>query len=81
MDSTFFLVVAILAIAAQGLLFLGALFEPLLRYKVSDPPKMPLNSGEFQRLMELLCDAHLHPKSRIEELMPWAFQKTSSRAA
>ncbi len=29
---------------------------------------MPLNSGEFQRLMELLCDAHLHPKSRIEVL-------------
>lgn len=41
MDSNTFLVIAIIAIAAQSFLLFLALFEPGLNYKTTSEPAMP----------------------------------------
>jgi len=68
MDSTAFLVIAVIAIIAQGLLLFLALFEPGLAYKISTPPSSPLDSDDFLRMLEALTDAKVHRRSRFDVL-------------
>jgi cardiolipin synthase len=68
MDSTTFLVIAIIAIAIQSFLLFLALFEPGLDYKISTKPSAPLDSEEFVYLLEALTDAKANRRSRIEVL-------------
>jgi cardiolipin synthase len=67
MDSTAFLVIALIAIAAQTYLTILFLFEPGLRYKVVTP-RAPLDSAEFLCTLEALTDARLHCRNQIEVL-------------
>jgi cardiolipin synthase len=68
MDSTAFQVIAILAIAAQGLLLFLALFEPTLRYKITRRPQSSLDSEEFLNLIATLADSKVHRSNTIEVL-------------
>lgn len=68
MDSTTFLVIAIIAIIAQGFLLFLALFEPGLDYKISVPSSAPLESEDFLRMIEALTDAKIHRQSQVEVL-------------
>jgi cardiolipin synthase A/B len=68
MDSTAFLVIAIIAISLQGLTLFLALFEPTLRYKIANPPQYPLNSKEFLNVLGAIADAKLHYNTAIEVL-------------
>lgn len=65
---TAFEVIAILAIGFQSFLLFLALFEPTLRYKVSQPPSAPLDSDEFDRILATLADSALHNNTTIEVL-------------
>src|SRR2546430_5116393 len=42
------------------------LFQPGLRYKLSNIPEQPLESGEYARLLEVLADAKLQQNSSID---------------
>ncbi|HEY0099253.1 MAG TPA: hypothetical protein VGB76_09920, partial [Pyrinomonadaceae bacterium] len=66
MDSNTFLVVAIIAIAAQSLLLFLALFEPGLDYKIKQSVFCLPDSEEFMRILEALTDAHVTRRSSIE---------------
>jgi cardiolipin synthase A/B len=68
MDSTAFLVIAIIAISLQGLTLFLALFEPTLRYKIANPPRFPLNSKEFLHLLGAIADARIHYNTSVEVL-------------
>jgi cardiolipin synthase A/B len=68
MDSTAFLVIAIIAIAAQSLLLILALFEPGLDYKISTKSCDPIESEEFLCMLEALTDSKIHRRSSIEVL-------------
>ena len=68
MDSNWFLVIAVIAIAAQALLLFLALFEPGLHYKVSAPENCELDSPDFMRMIEALTDAKVYHRSTIEVL-------------
>ncbi len=68
MDSTAFLVVACLAIAAQGLLLFLALFEPTLRYKIGRMPTTPIDSERFLDILSTVADATVHNNTTIEVL-------------
>ena len=68
MDSTAFLVIAIIAISLQGLTLFLALFEPTLRYKIANPPQYPLNSKEFLNLLGAIADAKIHYNTAVEVL-------------
>ncbi len=67
-DSTFFLVIAIIAIILQSFLLFLALFEPGLDYKITVPPSVPLESEEFVHVLEALADAKAHKSCEIEVL-------------
>lgn len=68
MDSTAFLIIAIIAIAVQSFMLFLALFEPGLDYKISTPPTEPLESEEFLRILEAITDAKLQRRSSVEVL-------------
>ncbi|HET8550732.1 MAG TPA: phospholipase D-like domain-containing protein [Bryobacteraceae bacterium] len=68
MDSTAFLIIAIIAISLQGLTLFLALFEPTLRYKITSPPQYPLNSKEFLSLLGAIADARIHYNTSVEVL-------------
>jgi cardiolipin synthase len=68
MDSTAFLVIAILAITAQAFLIFLALFGPAHRYKIRKAAAFDLGSEDFVRMLEALADAKVHRNSRIEVL-------------
>ncbi len=68
MDSTTFLVIAIIAIAVLSFLLFLALFEPGLDYKISAEPSDPLDSEEFICQLEALTDAKVNRRNRIEVL-------------
>ena len=68
MDSTAFLVIAIIAIAVLSFMLFLALFEPGLDYKISTPPTEPLESEEFMSILEAITDAKLQRRSRVEVL-------------
>lgn len=67
-DSTAFIIIALLAIGAQGLLLFLAFFEPHLQYKITGSPTCPIDSEDFVRMLEGLADSKLHHKSKIEVL-------------
>ena len=67
-DSTWFLVIAIIAIALQGLTLFLALFEPGLRYKITRRPSYPLGSEAFCNVVEALADSEMHSGTRVEVL-------------
>src|SRR5262245_52197001 len=68
MDSTAFQVIAIIAIALQGLLLFLALFEPTLRYRISQPPDTPLDSDRFLNVLATLADSTIRRNTTVEVL-------------
>ena len=68
MDSTAFQVIAIIAIALQGLLLFLALFEPTLRYRISQPPAHPVDSERFLHVLATLADSTIRRNTAIEVL-------------
>jgi Phosphatidylserine/phosphatidylglycerophosphate/cardiolipin synthases and related enzymes len=68
MDSTAFLVIAIIAICVLSFLLFLALFEPGLDYKISTRKTEPLDSEKFLRTLEAITDAKVQRCSRIEVL-------------
>jgi cardiolipin synthase len=68
MDSTFFLVIAIIAVALQSCALLLALFGPLLPYKISSSPGGKLDSDQFRRELEALLDARIYDDTCIHAL-------------
>jgi cardiolipin synthase len=68
MDSTAFLVIAVIAIALLGFLLFLALFEPGLAYKISSPTTEPLDSEDFLCVLEAITDSKIHRHGRVEVL-------------
>jgi cardiolipin synthase len=68
MNSTAFLVIAVIAIVVQAFLLFVALFEPGLDYKISTPPTEPIDSDEFLCILEAITDAKVNQRNRIEVL-------------
>lgn len=68
MDSTAFLVIAIIAVAFLSFMLFLALFEPGLDYKITTRPEHPLDSGEFLHMLEALTDAQARERTSIEVL-------------
>jgi cardiolipin synthase A/B len=68
MDSTAFLVIAIIAIAALALMLFLALFEPGLAYKISACETDPLDSDDFICVLEAITDSKIHRHGRVEVL-------------
>ena len=68
MDSTAFLVIAIIAIAVLSFMLFLALFEPGLDYKISAEPKEPIESDQFLCILEAITDAKINYQNRIEVL-------------
>lgn len=68
MDSTAFLVIAIIAIAALCFLLFLALFEPGLAYKISSPVTEPLDTEDFLCVLEAITDSKIHRRGRVEVL-------------
>jgi cardiolipin synthase len=67
-DSTWFFVIAVIAIVAQSFLLFLALFEPGLDYRVSAGAPAPLDSPEFLRVVESLADSKVNTCTRVEVL-------------
>src|SRR5690349_21645612 len=68
MDSTFFLVAAVIGILVLCFLLFLALFEPGLAYKISSPETEPIDSEDFLSVLEAICDSKVHSKGRVEVL-------------
>lgn len=68
MDSTAFLVVAVIAIIVLAFLLFVALFEPGLDYKVRTPTGAPLGSEDFLRVLEALTDSKVNDCTSVEVL-------------
>jgi cardiolipin synthase len=68
MDSTAFLVIAIIGIALLGFMLFLALFEPGLAYKISAPETEPLESEDFLCVLEAITDSKIHRHGRVEVL-------------
>jgi len=57
-----------IAIAFLALMLFLALFEPGLRFKVSNVPSAPLDSEEFLRMLGALTNATIHTNNRVDVL-------------
>jgi cardiolipin synthase len=68
MDSTAFLVIALISIGAVASLLLIALFGPGHRYHLTKSVALELGSDEYVRLLEALSDAQAHAHTRVEAL-------------
>ena len=68
MDSTIFLVAAVIGILVLCFLLFLALFEPGLAYKISSPETEPIDSEDFLSVLEAICDSKVHRKGRVEVL-------------
>src|SRR5215213_11957977 len=68
MDSTAFLVIAVIAIVAQAFLLFLALFEPGLAYKINAPVTESLDSEDFLCVLEAVTDSKIHRRGRVEVL-------------
>lgn len=66
MDSTAFLVIALIAIAFLSLVIFLALFEPTLPYKITRAPRGSLKSDQFQCVLEAISDAHIGKHTKVE---------------
>ena len=65
---TGFLVVAIIAIVAQSILLIVALFDPGLRYKIDHAELQDMDRREFLHSLEVVTDAQLSRDARLEVL-------------
>jgi cardiolipin synthase len=81
MDSTTFLVIAIIAIAVLSFLLFLALFEPGLDYRIRTRPAAALDSEEFLCLLEAVTDAKANRRSRVEVLTNGAVYYEAELAA
>lgn len=61
-------VLAVIAITFLLLMLFLALFEPALRYKVSNPPSVGIGSADFLRMLGALSNAAVHRNNRIDVL-------------
>ena len=68
MDSTAFLVIAVIGIVVMGFLLFLALFEPGLAYKIDSPTTEPLESEDFLCVLEAITDSKIHQQGRVEVL-------------
>src|SRR5687767_6203560 len=68
MESTAFTIVSLVSIGFLSLMLFLALFEPGLRYEISERPSLPLDSEEFLRLLSSLGGAQIHPCNTVEVL-------------
>jgi cardiolipin synthase len=68
MDSTAFLVIAVIAIAVLSFMLFMALFEPGLAYKISTPETEPLETEDFLCVLEAITDSKIHRHGRVEVL-------------
>jgi cardiolipin synthase len=68
MDSTAFLVIAIIGILLLCFLLFLALFEPGLAYKIASPTTEPLASEDFLCVLEAITDSKIHRRGRVEVL-------------
>jgi cardiolipin synthase A/B len=68
MDSTAFLVIAVISIAVLAFLLFLALFEPGLAYKITAHDTEPLGSEDFLCVLEAITDAKVHRRGRVEVL-------------
>ncbi len=66
--STAFVVVAVLAIVAQSVVLLVALFDRGLRYKIEQPGLQGMDDRTFLHTLEALTDARLSRDTRLEVL-------------
>ena len=67
-DSTWFLTIAIIAIALQALTIFLAFFEPSLKYRITQSPSHPLESARFRQLVAALADSEMHCHTSVEVL-------------
>lgn len=65
---TAFIVIALLAIAFQGLLLFLAFFGPDLPYRVVNPSEADRSSNSFVPLLAVLTDAEVHKNNAVEVL-------------
>lgn len=65
---TWFLVLALIAIAMLTSMLVLALFEPPLDYEITHTPRVALESEEFLQILQVLADAQLYRKTKIEVL-------------
>lgn len=68
MDSTFFHIIAIIAIAFQGLSLFLFFFEPGLRYRVTKPFPTKKSGKEYFCELEKIAGAQIHEGNKIEVL-------------
>jgi cardiolipin synthase A/B len=68
METTLFLIAAVVAILFLLLMLFLALFEPGLPYTIAEPPPVPLDSDEFFRILGALGHAQIHHATRVEVL-------------
>jgi cardiolipin synthase len=68
MDSTWFQVLALIAIGFLSLMLILALFEPYLEYKITKALDVPLDSEDFFCIVAALTDAQIHHQNRVEVL-------------
>jgi cardiolipin synthase A/B len=67
MDS-FLLVVTVTGILLQALILLLAFFGPDLKYQISHPLSLPLDSDEFASLLAAVSDSQPHSDTHVEVL-------------
>src|SRR3954453_22584178 len=63
-----FEILSIISIGVLSFLLFLALFEPTLRYKVSEAPSAPLDSEQFLKTLAALADSAIRRESTIEVL-------------
>jgi len=68
MESTGFLIVAVIAILVESFLLFLAFFEPALPYEVTGAPAAPVDSDVFLRILGTVTDAQLHAGNRVAVL-------------
>ena len=68
MDLTGFEILSFISIGVLSFLLFLALFEPSLRYRVSDPVTAPLDSERFLNVLAALADSSVHRNTRIQVL-------------
>jgi cardiolipin synthase len=68
MDSTAFLVIALIAITAQSFLIFVALFGPGHRYHIRKAAVFDLESEDYVRMLEALADAKIYENNSVEVL-------------
>ena len=65
---TWFLVLALIAIAMLTSMLVLALFEPPLDYEITQTPGVALESEGFLQILQVLAEAQLYRKTMIEVL-------------